>query len=63
VRTLKKIIRFYVSLNLNKIFGDVENKKKLKNYQGMRHLLRLPVHGQRTHTNSNTSRRNIKKEI
>jgi len=63
IQLVKKIIKFYFDLNQNKIFIDVEKKKKLKNYQGMRHLLCLPVRGQRTHTNSNTSRRNIKIEI
>jgi len=29
----------------------------------MRHILHLPVRGQRTHTNAKTPRKNIKKEI
>ena len=36
----------------------IDNRKfiieKLKNYKGVRHLLRYPVRGQRTHTNGKT---------
>ncbi|WP_084756421.1 30S ribosomal protein S13 [Candidatus Paracaedibacter symbiosus] len=45
------------------MFNNVERKKKVKSYSGMRHILKLPVRGQRTHTNSKTSRNNIKKEL
>ena len=31
--------------------------KRLKNYKGVRHLLRYPVRGQRTHTNAKTRKR------
>ena len=34
---------------------------KLKNYRGVRHLMRYPVRGQRTHTNAKTIR--MKKKI
>jgi len=29
----------------------------------MRHILKLPVRGQRTHTNAKTPKKNIKREI
>jgi small subunit ribosomal protein S13 len=60
---LKDQLNFFFELEKNKIFLNVEKKKKIKNYSGMRHILKLPVRGQRTHTNSKTSRTNIKKEI
>jgi small subunit ribosomal protein S13 len=40
---LKKNIKF-----------NIENKKLLNSYQGKRHFLKLPVHGQRTKTNART---------
>jgi small subunit ribosomal protein S13 len=58
-----KILDYYSSIFKNKIFNNVESKKRLKNYVGMRHILKLPVKGQRTHTNSHTPRRNIKTEV
>jgi small subunit ribosomal protein S13 len=60
---LKLQIEYFFNLEKNKIFLNIEKKKKIKNYKGMRHLLRLPVRGQRTHTNAKTPRTNIKKEI
>jgi len=60
---LKAQSDFFFSLEKNKIFNNVERKKKVKSYSGMRHILKLPVRGQRTHTNSKTSRNNIKKEL
>lgn len=58
-----RILEFYKNLQKNKIFYSIENLKFLKNYRGMRHILKLPVRGQRTHTNSKTSRRNVKKQV
>jgi small subunit ribosomal protein S13 len=60
---LKNQVEFFYNLEENKIFNNVVKKKKIKNYSGMRHLLRLPVRGQRTHTNGKTPKRYIKKEI
>lgn len=60
---LKVQVSFFYNLEKNKIFNNVKKKKNIKSYCGMRHILRLPVHGQRTHTNSKTSRKYIKKEI
>ncbi len=35
--------------------------KELQTYRGIRHARRLPVHGQRTKTNSRTVRGNVRK--
>lgn len=50
---------YYKTREQNKILINIEKYKKLKNYRGMRHTLRLPVRGQRTHTNANTAKRII----
>lgn len=60
---IKKQVTFFYNLEENKIFNNVNKKKKIKNYAGMRHILKLPVRGQRTHTNSKTPRKSIKKEL
>ena len=36
---------------------NIKKKIKIKSYQGIRHKNKLPVRGQRTHTNSKTQRR------
>jgi len=60
---IKSQVEFFYNLEENKIFNNINKKKKIKNYSGMRHILHLPVRGQRTHTNAKTPRKNIKKEI
>lgn len=60
---LKNQAEFFYNLEENKIFNNVNKKKKIKNYTGMRHILKLPVRGQRTHTNGKTPRKYLKKEI
>ena len=60
---IKKQAIFFYNLEENKIFNNVSKKRKLKNYVGMRHILKLPVRGQRTHTNAKTPSRNIKREL
>ena len=40
---------------------NIQRLKDLKTYRGIRHLRRLPVHGQRTKTNSRTVRGNTRK--
>lgn len=37
--------------------NKVNYLQKIKSYRGLRHKLKLPVRGQRTHTNANTKRR------
>lgn len=58
-----KFIDYYYDLEKNKIFNGILAKKAVKGYQGMRHILKLPVRGQRTHTNAKTIRRYVKKEV
>jgi len=60
---IKKQVTFFYNLEENKIFNNVNRKKKIKSYSGMRHILKLPVRGQRTHTNAKSPKKNIKKEI
>lgn len=40
---------------------NIGRLKDIKAYRGIRHLRRLPVHGQRTKTNSRTVRGNVRK--
>lgn len=40
----------------DKIYIDIRNLKLLNGYKGSRHFYKLPVHGQRTRTNSRTNR-------
>jgi small subunit ribosomal protein S13 len=43
------------------IKGNIGMLKEIETYRGVRHLRRLPVHGQRTKTNSRTVRGNTRK--
>ncbi len=45
------------------VAGNVKRLKDIKAYRGIRHLRRLPVHGQRTKTNSRTVRGNVRKTM
>ncbi|MEI6345971.1 MAG: 30S ribosomal protein S13 [bacterium] len=45
------------------VAGNVKRLKDIKAYRGIRHLRRLPVHGQRTKTNSRTVRGNARKTM
>lgn len=40
---------------------NIERLKDIKSYKGSRHSHKLPVHGQRTKTNSRTVRGNVRK--
>lgn len=40
---------------------NIERLKGIKSYVGIRHIRRLPAHGQRTKTNSRTIRGNVRK--
>jgi len=37
--------------------ANIERLKKIKCYRGLRHIKKLPVHGQRTHSNAKTCKR------
>lgn len=38
--------------------GNIKHHKEISDYRGLRHIKKLPVHGQRTKTNSRTVRGN-----
>ncbi len=42
------------------VLGNIKRLKEISCYRGIRHAKRLPVHGQRTKTNSRTVRGNIR---
>lgn len=47
--------QYYVEGDLRReVEGRVKRKKDIKCYQGLRHIKRLPVRGQRTHSNART---------
>lgn len=46
-----------------KISADIKRLKDINSYRGDRHAKRLPTRGQRTKTNSRTSRGNIRKTM
>lgn len=39
------------------ISGNIKKLKEIRCYRGIRHYLKLPVRGQRTHTNGKTQKR------
>ena len=43
--------------------GNVKRLKDIKAYRGIRHMRHLPVHGQRTKTNSRTVHGNVRKTM
>lgn len=49
--------RYFISGDLKKkIYDDIKLLKTLNTYKGARHTYKLPVNGQRTHTNAKTQR-------
>jgi len=56
--------KFTVSFQLRQELKDNIRKKILmKSYQGHRHKIGLPVHGQRTHTNSKTAKKTLSQKL
>ena len=45
------------------VASNIKRLKDIKTYRGIRHMRRLPVHGQRTKTNSRTVRGNVRKTM
>ncbi len=45
------------------VSSNIKRLKDIKAYRGLRHMKRLPVHGQRTKTNSRTVRGNVRKTM
>ena len=43
------------------VMANIKRLKDVKCYRGIRHMKHLPVHGQRTKTNSRTVRGNVRK--
>jgi small subunit ribosomal protein S13 len=54
---LEEYLKYFFNLENNKIFNCVNKYIKIKNYRGIRHSLKLPVRGQRTHTNARTAKK------
>jgi small subunit ribosomal protein S13 len=45
------------------IATNIKRLKDIKAYRGVRHMRKMPVHGQRTKTNSRTVRGNVRKTM
>lgn len=45
------------------VASNIKRLKDIKAYRGVRHMRKLPVHGQRTKTNSRTVRGNVRKTM
>jgi len=45
------------------VIGNIKRLKDIKSYRGDRHTKRLPLHGQRTKTNSRTMRGNVRRTM
>jgi len=45
------------------VAGNIKRLKDIQSYRGSRHAKNLPVHGQRTKTNSRTSRGNVRRTM
>lgn len=63
-------IKEYIDKNLSiegnlrrEISQNIKRKKEIGIYQGLRHIKNLPVHGQKTKTNSRTVRGNVRKTM
>lgn len=56
-RLAKALEKFKIEGDLRKEINDnIERLKAIRCYRGIRHILNLPVHGQRTRTNARTKR-------
>jgi small subunit ribosomal protein S13 len=60
---IKRQLIFFFDKEYNKELKNIEKYKKMRNYKGMRHTFKLPVRGQRTHTNAKTIRKYTKQEL
>lgn len=66
VNRLKEIIEknYRIEGELRReIMGNIKRLRELQSYRGSRHSRGLPVHGQRTKTNSRTRRGNVRKTM
>jgi len=49
--------KFVIDMDLKKnVYDNIQLLKNIKSYKGVRHTYKLPVNGQRTHTNAKTQR-------
>ena len=62
IRKLIEAMKIEGDLRREKI-GNIKRLKDIKAYRGVRHTRGLPVHGQRTKTNSRTVRGNVRKTM
>lgn len=66
VNRLREIIerRYRIEGDLRRdIMSNVKRLKEIATYRGTRHMRGLPVHGQRTKTNSRTRRGNVRRTM
>lgn len=56
-KTVSNFINYYSDMFTGKINQNIVRYKKIRSYKGIRHTLRLPCRGQRTHTNAKTVRK------
>ena len=63
--SIRKVVEQYnIEGNLKReISGNIKRLKDIDSYRGSRHTKHLPVRGQRTKTNSRTTRGNIRKTM
>jgi len=63
--TVRKLVEsFKIEGDLKReVAGNIKRLKDIKTYRGLRHSRHLPVHGQRTKTNSRTVRGNVRKTM
>lgn len=62
IRKLIEAMKIEGDLRREKV-GNIKRLKDIKAYRGVRHARGLPVHGQRTKTNSRTVRGNVRKTM
>lgn len=62
IRKLIEAMKIEGDLRREKV-GNIKRLKDIKSYRGIRHSRGLPVHGQRTKTNSRTVRGNVRKTM
>lgn len=60
----KEVEKFVVEGDLKRqVSANIKRLKDIKCYKGVRHTRKLPVHGQRTKSNSRTVRGNVRKTM
>ena len=62
IRTIVEALTLEGDLK-REVSANIKRLKDIKAYRGVRHMRGLPVHGQRTKTNSRTRRGNVRKTM